>query len=154
MVLETTWLWGCVHSTYARFRPFLTHPSPLYAFHTLRLDPSLLYIRNWLTHSPFCHKKSHFLPAIANIARHCWMFPFSQMSAVLNGFVRRSETARIVNNFCKLPSAKGYECYILLLFIPLFSFFYPLYSKNHDNQAKPCSSIELFNDIILQFRSS
>ena len=64
----TTTLRGCVHSTYAKFRPFLTHPSPLYAFHTLRLDPSLLYVRIWLTHPSFATKKH-----ICDIARQCWM---------------------------------------------------------------------------------
>ena len=38
-----------------------THP-PLYAFHMLRLDPSLLYVRNWLTHPPFTDNKSDVLP--------------------------------------------------------------------------------------------
>ena len=58
---------GCVHSTYARFWPFLTHPSPLYAFHTLRLDPSLSYIHNWLTHPPYRFCQCAFSKTLVNI---------------------------------------------------------------------------------------
>ena len=68
---------GCVHSTYARFWPFLTHPSPLYAFHTLRLDPSLSYIRNRLTHPPYKLCKCAFSKTLLNTFSYKEPFPMA-----------------------------------------------------------------------------
>ena len=69
--------WDCVHSMYARFWPFLTHPSPLYAFHTLRLDPSLSYIRNRLTHPPYKLCKCAFSKTLLNTFSYKEPFPLA-----------------------------------------------------------------------------
>ena len=96
---------GCVHSTYARFRPFLTHPSPLYAFHTLRLDPSLLYIRNWLTHPPFIDPKVGFLALSSgtnNLKASVALLFFNHLSLRLhfNNYLDNIEKQLLRKPFC------------------------------------------------------
>ena len=51
-------IWGCVHSTYASFRPFLTPPPPctVIKFITMAWPPSSPWLRTYYVHSPQ-HKK-------------------------------------------------------------------------------------------------